>query len=229
MKKNLLLFVFTLIILSSCSDSNRKENPPVEPLKSITPRNKHSLSIDVKSKDFLALKNFEDFIEFKEKNAINLNAMTLIKFDKENSSRAILIPLTDQFESTIKRNLLIAFNNNHTRHRLLIIESEGGFSNGSFSGVNKIKTLEEDILIEEYIKNNRTEKIISNDQKNLRQPSGPISSCSYSEFNYYYNILKNNCERDAACDIACSIAGPICLGGIALESLDMCFAYDYNP
>jgi hypothetical protein len=165
------------------------------------------------------------------KNQLDLDNMTIVKFAQRKGSNLLVIPIKSN--DYLEKSLIVNFVNKR-RGRSLIFERKGELDNNVFSGTLSIKTVENKIVREEIVSNNRLVKTVvyegvsdgisSATSRQLRQ-----NSCSYSEFNYYYGIFKNNCSSDAICDMACTASGPFCAAGMALSALDHCWAYDYIP
>jgi hypothetical protein len=235
MKKALLFMFFASSVLLSCFDSKQDSIAPETPLSEGL-RVMNTSPIDVRFKDFIDICKTTEFENIRKSISLDLGSMMLIKFDKvSNGSRAVLIPINTDTKTNVRKTLMIAFNNDLTQYRFLIIENDVvSDEKERFSGVNKIKTMQGETLIEEHFQDNKLTKSVAHniaptDIATKRNARADSTSCTYAEFNFYYQRLKSNCSNDAACDIACSFTGPICTAGIALQALDYCLAYDYNP
>lgn len=218
--------------LYSCFESKQND---VAPAGSLVLRGTSTLLIDAKFKDFVGICKITEFQEYEKSFSLDFNNMVLIKFDNENNSnlRAIMIPInTDNVGNKLSKNLIVYFKNNFSSYRFLLTEREGNFnSEGTFSGVTRLKTMDEQVVSEEFVENNKFVKLLTHEvdesTKNARVALQP--TCTYNEFNFYYQSIKSSCTNDAVCDIACTASGPVCAAGMALQALDYCMAFDYNP
>lgn len=233
MKKLSLLCFGLSIALLSCFDSSQNI-ADVKPLSIDKVKKTYQSKISQLDPVFSLVSNIEEFKDYQKNLLLNLDDMTLIDFNdnSKNPSKSILIPIKDNSASqNYQKNLLISFKSDFNNYSFLIIEREGKLDNeNKFSGINRIKTTDNEVLIEEIISGNRISKVLSYNVvgskkgRNARQ-----NSCTYEEWNFYYQKIKSNCSSDAACDIACTATGPICAAGMALQAFDYCWAFDYNP
>ena len=228
-------FISALLSLSlvACFDSKQDNvTPEQSKIQPIKLRSTNALSIDSKHQDFIAISKLQAFRDYQKSALLDLNNINLIEFSNsvKGESKAIVISVKSNNPNNESNNLVISYKKDFSSYSFLLLEREGA-SNvlGMFSGTNRLKTLDKQILSEELIQNNKSIKVITymvdeKSVKNARQ-----NSCSYAEFNFYYQTLKSNCSDDAACDIVCAATGPICAFGMALQANDLCWAFDYNP
>jgi hypothetical protein len=235
MKSTILTLIVCFIMLIACEkNSNYSVTPSTTPVNVSVSKFKNEektfTHIDKNSPEVSDILKEVVFSNLGGGNQLDLDNMTIIKFAQRKGSSLLVIPIKSNDYS--EKSLIINFVDKRLG-KSLFLERKGDFDNNTFSGTLSIKTIENKVLREETVLKNRLVKTVVfegiSDETALKMSKLRQGSCSYAEFNYYYTIFKNNCSQDAACDIACTAAGPFCAGGMALQALDYCLAYDYNP
>lgn len=236
MKITLLTLLFSLIMLVACQTDSTEVAPTNLTTNSTSDRMKNEektfTHIDKGAEDVITILKEKYFQDLISENKLDLENLTVVKFSKRKGSSLLLIPIKST-KTTSNNVIFVNFNTEKRLGKILLMETEGSISGDVFSGINRIKTVENKVLREEFISENRLSKTVVfngvSDELSLTNKNAKDRECSYDEFNYYYGIFKNNCSKDAICDIACTAAGPMCAAGMALQALDYCWAYDYNP